>query len=66
MKKITPNTIGKWLKAAAGISAAFGIYTFSPEQVSHVESLVIAYWAGISGVINLVQAGYKTWKAMQK
>ncbi len=54
------NSIGKWLKAAAGLCAAVGIYTFSDSQIENIEVYIVTGWAAVSAAINTLQAWSKT------
>ena len=58
--KMSSNTLGKWLKAVAGFSAALGIYTFTEPQINDIGEWVVIGWGFIEGVINTMQAYVKT------
>lgn len=60
---MSANTVGKWLKALAGITAAVGLYTFSDSQIENVEVWLVSGWAAISAAINTLQAWAKSRKA---
>ena len=51
------SKLGSWLKAAAAISAAVGLYTFSDSQIENVQIYIVAGWAFLDGAIN----AFKGW-----